>query len=71
MFAKRQASHDRLRNLSKKQKKKRKTQEKIKIVPIFAIFCHISQQKMIYIHKTVTNCNRKFDLAEGFFSIPI
>ena len=44
MLAKQQASHNRLRNLSKKQKK-RKTAKKLRF-PIFAIFCNISQQKV-------------------------
>ena len=33
----------------KKQKKTEKLQKLRRIVPMFAIFCHISQQKMIHI----------------------
>ena len=48
MLAKQKTSHNSLRNLSQKtDKKPEKLQRKKlrKIVPIFAIFCHISQQK--------------------------
>ena len=52
MLAKQYTSHNSLRDLSQKtEKKTRKTAKKKlrEIVPIFAIFCHISQQKMIHI----------------------
>ena len=51
MLTKRQATHNKRRKLPKKTKNCKKIR---KIVPIFAIFCHNSQQKMIQTHKTET-----------------
>ena len=68
----RQASHNRHRNLAKNREKTKNCKKLRKIVPIFAIFCHISQQKkMILTHKFVTNCYHKIAQVEGVSSIPI
>ena len=45
MLAKQQTRHNSLRNLSQKKTEKLQRKKLRKIVPIFAIFCHISQQK--------------------------
>ena len=58
MLAKQEASHNRHRNLAKNRKKNEKLQKKLrKTVPIFAIFCHISQQKN---DSHQQNCNQLF-----------
>ena len=62
MIAEKSASHNRLRNLSKKQKKKTKNCQKLpKFLPFFVIFLN---KKMIQIHKTEPNCYIKLAQVE-------
>ena len=68
MLARQWASHNRLRNLSKEQKKTKNSKKLRKIFPIFAIFLN---KKELYIHKTVANCKLKIAQVIGVFSKPI
>ena len=72
MLAKRQAAHNRLRNLSTKEKEREKFQKINENSSNFRnFFVKFLNKKMIHMHKTVTNCYLKFDQEEGIFSIPI
>ena len=71
MLGKQYADHNGLRNLAKTEIKTKNCKKLRKIVQNFAIFCHISQQKTIPTHKTVTKCYHKFAQVEGVSSIPI
>ena len=59
-------SHSRLRNLAKNRKKRKTAKNKKKIFSISANFLsYFSTKKMIFTHKTVTNCYHKIAELEG------
>ena len=70
MAAKQKTSHNWQKNLAKNRKKNEKLQKIKKNSSNFRHFFHISQQKMILTHKTVTICYHKIAQEEGVSSIP-